>query len=458
MARVLSVAAERFPIAGTFTISRGSKTEAEVIACTISDGGRSGRGECVPYRRYGETHGGRARRDRGDARRRSRPASSRDCLLDAHAGRAPRATPSTARCGTSRRSSPAGRVAEPDLHCRAAAARHRLHAVARHAGGDGGAGARQCRRGRCSRSRSAATATSPASAPSARRRPTAASSSTPMKAGPTPTSRENLAVAAELGVALIEQPLPAGRDAILRRYRASGADLRRRKRARRPTTCAALVGRYDAVNIKLDKAGGLTEALDPARPRARAGLRDHGRLHGRHVAGHGAGRAAGAGRRFRRPRRSAAAGPRPRRRRSIYRRIAGVTARAGALGLSAAASRISTSPTSATPPWRRSRRRRSARRADPTAASPPPWRSRWRRRQMPCAAPVRSSGTVSPIIFCSADQQIAGRQRMQAWTAKKPATPSPSGQISGKAIQRTIAATPADHQHGRRPKPSRKGA
>ncbi|TGV74485.1 dipeptide epimerase, partial [Mesorhizobium sp. M00.F.Ca.ET.149.01.1.1] len=55
MARVISVEMERFPIAGTFTISRGSKTEAEVITVTITDGGRSGRGECVPYRRYGET-------------------------------------------------------------------------------------------------------------------------------------------------------------------------------------------------------------------------------------------------------------------------------------------------------------------------------------------------------------------------------------------------------------------
>ena len=55
MRRVLSVAAERFPIAGAFTISRGSKTEAEVIACAVLQDGRTGRGECVPYRRYGET-------------------------------------------------------------------------------------------------------------------------------------------------------------------------------------------------------------------------------------------------------------------------------------------------------------------------------------------------------------------------------------------------------------------
>ena len=58
MKRVLSVVEERFPIAGAFTISRGTKTEAEVITCMISDGARAGRGECVPYKRYGETMDG----------------------------------------------------------------------------------------------------------------------------------------------------------------------------------------------------------------------------------------------------------------------------------------------------------------------------------------------------------------------------------------------------------------
>src|SRR5262249_16937574 len=55
MARVLSVAAERFPSAGTFTISRGSKTEAEVIVCVVTEADRTGRGECVPYHHYGES-------------------------------------------------------------------------------------------------------------------------------------------------------------------------------------------------------------------------------------------------------------------------------------------------------------------------------------------------------------------------------------------------------------------
>src|SRR5690606_27563765 len=79
--------------------------------------------------------------------------------------------------------------------------------------------------------------------------------------------RENLAIAAELGVALVEQPLPASKDAILARIE-------------RPVPVCAdesvhtvegldkLVGLYDAVNIKLDKTGGLTAALD-LRDRAR---------------------------------------------------------------------------------------------------------------------------------------------------------------------------------------------
>lgn len=55
MPRHLEATIEAFPIAGSFTISRGSKTEADVLVCSISQGGLSGRGECVPYRRYGET-------------------------------------------------------------------------------------------------------------------------------------------------------------------------------------------------------------------------------------------------------------------------------------------------------------------------------------------------------------------------------------------------------------------
>lgn len=51
----LSARAERWPIAGAFSISRGSKTEAEVVVVELENAGRRGRGEAVPYRRFGET-------------------------------------------------------------------------------------------------------------------------------------------------------------------------------------------------------------------------------------------------------------------------------------------------------------------------------------------------------------------------------------------------------------------
>ena len=51
----VSVQAETFPLARAFTISRGSRTEAQVLTVTVEADGARGRGECVPYARYGET-------------------------------------------------------------------------------------------------------------------------------------------------------------------------------------------------------------------------------------------------------------------------------------------------------------------------------------------------------------------------------------------------------------------
>ena len=51
----LTVSVERWPIRGGFTISRGSKHEAVVVVASVSDGAHTGRGECVPYARYGES-------------------------------------------------------------------------------------------------------------------------------------------------------------------------------------------------------------------------------------------------------------------------------------------------------------------------------------------------------------------------------------------------------------------
>jgi hypothetical protein len=55
MRRDLFVETERFAIAGGFSISRGTRTHAEVVTCTLRQEDAVGRGECVPYARYGET-------------------------------------------------------------------------------------------------------------------------------------------------------------------------------------------------------------------------------------------------------------------------------------------------------------------------------------------------------------------------------------------------------------------
>lgn len=52
---MITVTRDTFPLAQAFTISRGSRTEAQVLTVTITRGGVTGRGECVPYARYGET-------------------------------------------------------------------------------------------------------------------------------------------------------------------------------------------------------------------------------------------------------------------------------------------------------------------------------------------------------------------------------------------------------------------
>ena len=51
----LAISVERLPILGKFVIARGAKSEAVVVVATIEDGAFRGRGESVPYARYGET-------------------------------------------------------------------------------------------------------------------------------------------------------------------------------------------------------------------------------------------------------------------------------------------------------------------------------------------------------------------------------------------------------------------
>ncbi|MEM6727895.1 MAG: dipeptide epimerase, partial [Pseudomonadota bacterium] len=52
---MITVTRNTFRLAQAFTISRGSRTEAKVITVEVARDGKVGRGECVPYARYGES-------------------------------------------------------------------------------------------------------------------------------------------------------------------------------------------------------------------------------------------------------------------------------------------------------------------------------------------------------------------------------------------------------------------
>jgi L-alanine-DL-glutamate epimerase-like enolase superfamily enzyme len=256
MPRVISVEAERFPIAGTFTISRGSKTEAEVLTCTIRDGDHVGRGECVPYRRYGETVASVCAQI--DAMT-DRIASGlhRASLLHAMPAGAARNAVDCALWDLEAKAS--GVAVAEKLHL----APHPLETAYTLSLGEPEAMAAQARAnaerpllkvkiggdGDIARIRAVRQA-----APDCRLILDANEGWT------NDNVVENLAAAAELGVMLVEQPLPAGKDAILGTF-AHPVLVCADESLHETTDLAALSGLYDAINIKLDKAGGLTEAL-----------------------------------------------------------------------------------------------------------------------------------------------------------------------------------------------------
>ena len=268
MPLTLSVRTERWPIAGSFTISRGAKTEAAVVVVEISDGTVTGRGECVPYARYRETvesvtaaieamRGACARGLDRAALQSAMPAGAARNALDcafwdfdakasgrrAHAlaglaAPGPLATAYTISLGTPE--------AMADAAARAAT---RTLLKVKLGGGDD--------RPRIHAVRRAA--------------PNAELIVDANEAWRADDLADNLAACADAGVTLVEQPLPADDDgalATIKRPIPVCADESVHDRA----SLASLGGRYDAVNIKLDKTGGLTEALAMAREAERLGF------------------------------------------------------------------------------------------------------------------------------------------------------------------------------------------
>jgi L-alanine-DL-glutamate epimerase-like enolase superfamily enzyme len=260
MSVVLNVSVERWPIAGAFTISRGSKTEAEVVVAELRDGAVTGRGECTPYGRYGETVDGVAATiaalaadigaglDRAGLQRALPPGAARNALdcafIDLEAKCAGRAAHEVLGLAPPRVRTTAFTITlgPPDLMAAAAAAAAATRPLLKvKLGGTGPPDTE-----RIAAVRSAA--------------PHAELIVDANEGWRAEDLAANFAACAAAGVTLIEQPLPADADAALAAIARSipvCADESLHDRA----SLASLAGKYDAVNIKLDKAGGLTEAL-----------------------------------------------------------------------------------------------------------------------------------------------------------------------------------------------------
>lgn len=254
---ILGAEIERWPIAGSFTISRGVKTEAAVMVATVSNGTHTGRGECVPYPRYGETpdatlaaiqamrvplSAGLTRHALQSAMPPGAARNALDCALadlEAKAsgqriwsllGRdAPQA------CTTAYTISLGTPQAMAEATARAA---HRALLKIK-LGGDGDIERIAAVRRAAPRSELIVDAN---------------------EAWTADVLERHLAACADAGVTMVEQPLPAGNDAALARIKRPipvCADESVHDRG----SLAGLRERYDAINIKLDKTGGLTEAL-----------------------------------------------------------------------------------------------------------------------------------------------------------------------------------------------------
>jgi L-Ala-D/L-Glu epimerase len=263
----LALAVSRWPLAARFSISRGAKTEAEVIVAEIQDGDLRGRGECVPYARYGETLDSvraaiealAARIGEGlerDALQSALPAGAArnaiDCALwDLAAKRAGKRAWEIAGLPAPAPVLTAYTISLDTPAVMAEAARRADFPLLKLKLGAAGDPARL----------RAVRAT----------RPRARLIVDANEGWRSSDLAENFAACVEAGVELIEQPLPAGDDSALlqiERIVPVCADESVHDRASLPM----LRGKYDLVNIKLDKSGGLTEALALADAAQREGF------------------------------------------------------------------------------------------------------------------------------------------------------------------------------------------
>jgi L-alanine-DL-glutamate epimerase-like enolase superfamily enzyme len=257
MNRTVQTSVERFPIAGSFTISRGAKTEADVVCCILTDGRVTGRGECVPYKRYGESiesvvaqieamktalESGLSTDQLQHVMPYGAARNAVDCALhDLEAKTTGRRVAETLGISAPKPLETAYTISLGDPDTMAANAQqwaHRSLLKIKVGTGDDESRIRAVR----------------AAAPRSKIILDA-------NEGWTDDNLErHLRICAELGISLIEQPLPQGHDGLLARIQRP-VPVCADESVHATSDLAGLKDRYDAINIKLDKAGGLTEAL-----------------------------------------------------------------------------------------------------------------------------------------------------------------------------------------------------
>lgn len=256
---------ERLLLKEPFVISRGSKTHAEVIVVEAHDeAGHVGRGEAVPYARYGETveaalaliEGYSGPREQQALRRQLPAGAARnaiDCALyDLQAKQQGRPAHQIVGVAVLKPVETAYTLSlgSPEVMAAAALRVPHLKLLKLKLGGDGD-------EDRLTAVRAA--------------RPDARLIADANEAWSEDILERLMLAAGTARVDLIEQPLPAGRDgalASIKRLVPVCAD----ESAHTAGDLAGLKDRYDAVNIKLDKTGGLTEALDMLEAARRLGF------------------------------------------------------------------------------------------------------------------------------------------------------------------------------------------
>lgn len=265
----VSAAIERWPVKGAFIISRGAKIHVDVVVCSVSDGGCTGKGEATPIYYEGETaescvaaietftrnHEHFDRQALLDDMPRGAARNSLDCALwDLECQQ--HATPlwqhaalPEPRALTSAFTISLSDPAKMEADARAASDTHSLLKLKLSGEND--------------RERVAAVHRG---APDARLIVDANESWNDLDVA------EEAGILAQWGVELIEQPVSAGRDDLLANVH-SPIPLCADESCHTSADVPRLVPYYQAVNIKLDKAGGLTEAIKVADAAKQSGLK-----------------------------------------------------------------------------------------------------------------------------------------------------------------------------------------